>query len=72
MTSSVEGTTASPGPDAVAADSGFASSVAPAEFCINFAVSNRAVHCRADQTILEAAEAAGFPIPFSCPESPHT
>jgi ferredoxin len=37
-----------------------------AAFSINFALSNREVHCRADQTILEAAEAAGLPIPFSC------
>jgi ferredoxin len=37
-----------------------------ATFSINFSLSNRAVHCRADQTILDAAEGGGFPIPFSC------
>jgi ferredoxin len=57
MTSSVGGTPAGETQESPAEQ---------AAFSINFSLSNRAVHCRADQTILEAAEAGGFPIPFSC------
>jgi ferredoxin len=35
---------------------------------ITFSHSGRAVPCRADQTILSAAESAGLPLPFSCRE----
>jgi 3-phenylpropionate/trans-cinnamate dioxygenase ferredoxin reductase subunit len=40
--------------------------VEPARFSVRFAATHRAVLCRAHQTLLEAAEAAGLPLPFSC------
>ena len=33
---------------------------------ITFSQTGRTVPSRADQTVLEAAEAAGIPVPFSC------
>jgi len=35
-------------------------------FSVTFSQAGRTVPCRADQTILTAAEAAGLPLPFSC------
>jgi len=37
-------------------------------FSISFRQSGHTVPCRADQTILAAAESAGLPLPFSCRE----
>jgi ferredoxin len=37
-------------------------------FSVSFNQSGHSVPCRADQTILTAAEAAGLPLPFSCRE----
>jgi Rieske 2Fe-2S family protein len=51
-----------------------ASPLAPAagtdtrQFSISFSQSGHSVPCRADQTILSAAESAGLPLPFSCRE----
>jgi ferredoxin len=38
------------------------------QFAITFSQSGHVVPCRADQTILSAAESAGLPLPFSCRE----
>jgi Rieske 2Fe-2S family protein len=38
------------------------------QFSITFSQSGHSVPCRADQTILSAAESAGLPLPFSCRE----
>lgn len=35
-------------------------------FKIEFSKSGKSVECRPDQTVLEAAQAAGIDIPFSC------
>ncbi len=40
--------------------------VDPTVFAVTFGAANRVIPCRADQTVLEAAEAAGLPLPFSC------
>ena len=37
-------------------------------YVINFSQSGHVVPCRADQTLLSAAESAGLPLPFSCRE----
>ncbi|HEY1725092.1 MAG TPA: SRPBCC family protein [Steroidobacteraceae bacterium] len=37
-------------------------------FSVTFSRSGRTVTCRADQSILSAAESAGLPLPFSCRE----
>ncbi|HEY3732090.1 MAG TPA: SRPBCC family protein [Steroidobacteraceae bacterium] len=37
-------------------------------FSVTFSQSGRTLACRADQTILSAAESAGLPLPFSCRE----
>jgi Rieske 2Fe-2S family protein len=44
-----------------------AASAAP-QYSITFGQTGRVVPCRADQTILSAAESAGLPLPFSCRE----
>jgi ferredoxin len=37
-------------------------------FSVTFSQSGHSVPCRADQSILAAAESAGLPLPFSCRE----
>jgi Rieske 2Fe-2S family protein len=62
-------------PGALAAKTvGMSPSLAPVtgtdtrQFSITFSQSGHSVPCRADQTILSAAEGAGLPLPFSCRE----
>jgi Rieske 2Fe-2S family protein len=74
--------TPSPGTAAVAGVASSAPATAPSgapaaalasmtdarQFAITFSQSGHVVPCRADQTILSAAESAGLPLPFSCRE----
>jgi glycine betaine catabolism A len=63
--------TARPTAGATAAKAPAATPAVPTDarlFAITFSQSGHSVACRADQTILSAAESAGLPLPFSCRE----
>jgi glycine betaine catabolism A len=55
-------------PAAPAAPTAPATATDVRQFSITFSQSGHVVPCRADQTILSAAETAGLPLPFSCRE----